>query len=66
MPILNFECEKCGHINEHIQKHSDPSPTKCEKCGKVTKKGLKKVFPTSTNFELKGTGWGIHGYADKF
>jgi len=60
MPIYEYECTKCGTINEVWQKFSDPPITKCEKCnGKV-----KKLISQST-FHLKGTGWYVTDYGSK-
>ena len=41
MPIYHFECTKCEHDFEHIQKMSD-EPPKCEKCEAPTKKTITK------------------------
>ena len=60
MPIYEYECTKCGHQKEALQKFSDPSLTECELChGK-----LKKLISHST-FHLKGTGWYVTDYASK-
>lgn len=57
MPIYEFECEKCGHQFERMQKISDPPPKVCPKChGKVRKK------ISATSFHLKGGGWYKDGY----
>ena len=60
MPIYEYECTKCGEIEEVIQKCSDKSLTKCGRCsGK-----LQKLISQST-FHLKGTGWYVTDYANK-
>ncbi len=60
MPIYEYECAKCGHHTEVMQKFSDPPPAKCELChGK-----MKKLISQST-FHLKGTGWYVTDYASK-
>lgn len=60
MPIYEYECAKCGRIEEAIQKISDRSLTKCGLCsGK-----LHKLVSQST-FHLKGTGWYVTDYANK-
>ncbi|SDN34257.1 FmdB family zinc ribbon protein [Desulfonauticus submarinus] len=34
MPIFEFKCMKCGHIQEFILKNNDEAiELKCEKCG---------------------------------
>jgi putative FmdB family regulatory protein len=60
MPIYEYECTKCGNIEEIFQKFSDKPLTKCGLCsGK-----LHKLISQST-FHLKGTGWYVTDYADK-
>jgi putative FmdB family regulatory protein len=60
MPIYEYECTKCGNIEEALQKFSDKPHTKCKHCsGK-----LHKLVSQST-FHLKGTGWYVTDYADK-
>ena len=60
MPIYEYECIKCGNIEEVLQKFSDKPLTKCQHCsGK-----LNKLVSQST-FHLKGTGWYVTDYADK-
>jgi putative FmdB family regulatory protein len=60
MPIYEYECTKCGNIEEAMQKFSDKPLAKCKHCaGK-----LHKLVSQST-FHLKGTGWYVTDYADK-
>ena len=60
MPIYEYECSKCGKIEEMLQKFSDKPLTKCRSCaGK-----LHKLVSQST-FHLKGTGWYATDYANK-
>jgi putative FmdB family regulatory protein len=60
MPIYEYECTKCGNIEEVLQKFSDKPLTKCPHCsGK-----LHKLVSQST-FHLKGTGWYVTDYAGK-
>ena len=60
MPIYEYECTKCGHQTETLQKFSEPPLTECELChGK-----LRKLISHST-FHLKGTGWYVTDYASK-
>ena len=50
MPIYEYECTKCGNIEEALQKFSDKPLSKCRHCaGK-----LHKLVSQST-FHLKGT-----------
>jgi putative FmdB family regulatory protein len=60
MPIYEYECTKCGKIEEVLQNFSDKPLTKCRSCsGK-----LHKLVSQST-FHLKGTGWYVTDYANK-
>ena len=60
MPIYEYECSKCGRIEEVIQKFSDKPLSTCGHCsGK-----LHKLISQST-FHLKGTGWYVTDYANK-
>ncbi|MFH1293340.1 MAG: zinc ribbon domain-containing protein [Pseudomonadota bacterium] len=60
MPIYEYECTKCGHQTEAIQKFSDSPLAQCELChGK-----LMKLISHST-FHLKGSGWYVTDYAAK-
>jgi putative FmdB family regulatory protein len=60
MPIYEYECEKCGAIEEALQKFSDPPRTSCTKCsGKLHK------LVSQSSFHLKGSGWYVTDYAAK-
>ena len=60
MPIYEYECTKCGWIEEAFQNFSDKPITKCRHCsGK-----LHKLISQST-FHLKGNGWYVTDYANK-
>ena len=60
MPIYEYECKKCSHRFELIQKFSDKAIKKCEKCnGKVRK----LIAPPALMF--KGTGWYVTDYSSK-
>jgi putative FmdB family regulatory protein len=52
MPIYEYECSKCGRIDEVIQKFSDKPLARCKHCsGKLHK------LISHSSFHLKGTGW---------
>jgi putative FmdB family regulatory protein len=53
MPFYEYQCTKCGHEEEVLQKVSDEPLKKCPACGKLTMK--KKV--SAAAFRLKGGGW---------
>ena len=60
MPIYEYECKKCGHQTEVMQKFSDLPIAECDTChGK-----MKKLISSST-FHLKGSGWYVTDYASK-
>jgi len=60
MPIYEYECTKCGHVHEIMQKMSDKPLSKCPQCsGK-----LQKIISQSA-FHLKGSGWYVTDYANK-
>jgi putative FmdB family regulatory protein len=60
MPIYEYECTKCGGVEEVLQKFSDKPLTKCSHCsGKLTK------LVSQSTFHLKGTGWYVTDYANK-
>lgn len=60
MPIYEYECEKCGGIEEAFQNFSDKPLTTCKTC----KGKLHKLISQST-FHLKGSGWYVTDYAGK-
>ncbi|EFK09843.1 putative regulatory protein (CxxC_CxxC_SSSS) [delta proteobacterium NaphS2] len=60
MPIYEYECKKCGHHVEALQKISDPPILECDQCHS----SMKKLISQST-FHLKGTGWYVTDYASK-
>ena len=53
MPFYEYQCSKCGHEEEVLQKVSDKPLTKCPECGKNT---MKKMVSAAA-FRLKGGGW---------
>ena len=60
MPLYEYECGKCGEIEEALQKFSDKPLTKCQHCsGKLHK------LISQNSFHLKGTGWYVTDYANK-
>lgn len=61
MPLYEFQCEKCHHRFEKIQKFSDPLPDVCPSCGA----GPLVKLPSSPAIQFKGTGWYITDYAKK-
>lgn len=60
MPIYEYECAKCGKIEEYFQKFSDKPLMKCQHCG-----GKLHKLISHSSFHLKGTGWYATDYANK-
>ena len=61
MPIYEYECARCGHIMEAIQKVTEAALTECPACHK---QGLRKQI-TAAAFHLKGSGWYATDFKDK-
>jgi putative FmdB family regulatory protein len=60
MPIYEYQCQKCGTIEEALQKFSDKPLTKCRHCtGKLHK------LVSKSSFHLKGTGWYVTDYKNQ-
>ena len=53
MPFYEYQCAKCGHEEEILQKISDKPLEKCTECGKPS---MKKMVSAAA-FRLKGGGW---------
>jgi putative FmdB family regulatory protein len=53
MPIYEYQCEKCHHTLEALQKFSEKPLRECPECGKHT---LKRLI-SAPMFRLAGSGW---------
>jgi putative FmdB family regulatory protein len=60
MPLYEYQCEKCGHRFEKIQKFSDRMVKKCPKCG-----GRVEQMISAPAVQFKGSGWYVTDYAKK-
>ncbi len=60
MPIYEYECRRCGHRFELIQKFSDKPRKRCPECSGAVDR---LISPPAIRF--KGTGWYVTDYADK-
>jgi putative FmdB family regulatory protein len=60
MPLYEYECEKCGHRFEKIQKFSDRMVKKCPECG-----GKVEQMISAPAVQFKGSGWYVTDYAKK-
>jgi putative FmdB family regulatory protein len=54
MPIFEYRCSSCGHLEEVLQKHTDPAPSSCPRCQATST--MAKALSLSA-FHLKGGGW---------
>jgi putative FmdB family regulatory protein len=60
MPIYEYECTKCGHRFELIQKMSARRVRTCPEC-----KGKVERLANAPAIQFKGTGWYVTDYAGK-
>ena len=60
MPLYEYQCKKCGHRFERIQKFSDAPVKKCPECG-----GAVERLISAPAVQFKGTGWYVTDYARK-
>ena len=60
MPLYEYECTKCGHRFEKIQKFSDKMIRKCPECG-----GRVELVISAPAVQFKGSGWYVTDYANK-
>jgi putative FmdB family regulatory protein len=60
VPLYEYQCKKCKHKFEKIQKFSDPPIRKCPECGSPVEKVMH-----APNVQFKGTGWYVTDYGGK-
>src|SRR5579872_2470581 len=60
VPIYEYQCKKCGHRFERIQKFSDKPVTRCPECG-----GKVEQLLHAPAVQFKGSGWYVTDYARK-
>jgi putative FmdB family regulatory protein len=60
MPLYEYECKKCGHRFEKIQKFSDKMVRTCPECG-----GQVEQMISAPAVQFKGSGWYVTDYAKK-
>ena len=60
MPLYEYECTKCGHAFEVVQKAHAPRLKKCPKC-----EGLLRKLISAPAIHFKGSGWYVTDYAKK-
>lgn len=60
MPLYEYQCKKCKHKFEKIQKFSDRPIKKCPECG-----GPLEKIQHAPNVQFKGSGWYVTDYGGK-
>jgi putative FmdB family regulatory protein len=60
MPLYEYQCTKCGHRFERIQRFSDAMVKKCPECG-----GKVEQMISAPAVQFKGSGWYVTDYAKK-
>ena len=60
MPLYEYQCQKCGHRFERIQRFSDPLVKKCPECNDKVEQLL-----SAPAVQFKGSGWYVTDYARK-
>jgi putative FmdB family regulatory protein len=60
MPLYEYECKKCHHRFERIQKFSDSHMKKCPDCGGTVEQTI-----SAPAVQFKGSGWYVTDYAKK-
>jgi putative FmdB family regulatory protein len=60
MPLYEYECTRCGHRFERIQRFSDQPVKKCPECG-----GKVEQVLSAPAVQFKGSGWYVTDYRKK-
>jgi putative FmdB family regulatory protein len=60
VPLYEYQCCKCEHRFERIQKFSDPPVTECPRCA-----GQVSQLLSAPAIQFKGSGWYVTDYAKK-
>jgi putative FmdB family regulatory protein len=60
VPLYEYQCQKCAHRFEKIERTSASITKKCPKCGARAE----RLFAAPA-FQFKGTGWYVTDYAGK-
>lgn len=60
MPVYEYECSKCGRLEEVFQKITDTPLTACSRCD-----GKMRKLISQSSFHLKGSGWYVTDYCSK-
>ena len=57
MPLYEYQCDRCEHRFEVIQRFSDPPASACPTCG-----GTVRKLPSSPAIQFKGSGFYLTDY----
>jgi putative FmdB family regulatory protein len=60
MPLYEYQCKKCHHRFERIQKFSDSHVKKCPECGGPVERTI-----SAPAVQFKGSGWYVTDYAKR-
>jgi putative FmdB family regulatory protein len=60
VPIYEYECTRCKHRFEKLQRFSDPPADECPACG-----GPVSQMLSAPAIQFKGSGWYVTDYARK-
>ena len=60
MPTYDYQCQKCGHEFERVQRITEDPIKTCPEC----KSKKAKRLLSAPNFILKGGGWYADGYGN--
>ena len=60
MPLYEYECEKCSHRFEVIQRFADDPLTTCPEC-----RGAVRRLLSAPAVQFKGSGWYVTDYGGK-
>jgi putative FmdB family regulatory protein len=60
VPLYEYECRKCHHRFEKIEKNDAPEVRKCPKCGSKADRQI-----SGAAIQFKGAGWYVTDYGGK-
>ncbi len=60
MPLYEYQCTRCEHRFEKLQRFSDPPVEECPACG-----GPVSQLLSPPALQFKGSGWYVTDYAKK-
>ena len=60
MPLYEYQCNRCQHRFEKLQRFSDPPASVCPACG-----GSVFQVLSAPAIQFKGSGWYVTDYAHK-